>query len=121
MLIIFLLFVWQYVTHITAFKTVYDLLNSLYIRYILFDIISKKQVSMNRKYHNHTLQTNTWYHEKERQNTNSHKTSETQLYNYSKATNSLFPIKVIATLEGQVLNNKSKEQTQNPPKQWEQQ
>ena len=29
-LIIFLLFVWQYVTYTTAFKTVYDLLNSLY-------------------------------------------------------------------------------------------
>ena len=34
---------------------------------------------MNRKYHNDTLQTNTWYHEEERQNTNSHKTSGTQL------------------------------------------
>ena len=29
-LIIFLLFVWQYVTYITAFTTVYDLFNSLY-------------------------------------------------------------------------------------------
>ena len=29
-LTIFLLFVWQYVTYITAFKTVDDLINSLY-------------------------------------------------------------------------------------------
>ena len=78
-LIIFLLFVRQYVTYITAFKTVYDLLNSLY--YTLYGIwyYLKKQVSMNRKYHNHTLQTNTWYREEEQQNTNIHKTSGTQL------------------------------------------
>ena len=49
------------------------------IRYMVFVIISKQQVSMNRKYHNHTLQTNKWYCEEERQNTNSHKTSGTQL------------------------------------------
>ena len=46
---------------------------------MVFNIISKKQVSMNKKYHNHTLQTNTSYREEERQNTNSHKTSGTQL------------------------------------------
>ena len=49
------------------------------IRYMLFDIISKKQVSMKRKSYNHKLQTSTWYHEEERQHTNSHKTSGTQL------------------------------------------
>ena len=31
----------------------------------------KKQVSMIRKYHNHTLQTNPWYQEEELQNTKS--------------------------------------------------
>ena len=79
LLIIFLLFVWQYVTYITAFKTYMTCLIPNIIRYMVFVIISKKQVSMNRKYHNHTLQTNTWYREEERQNTNSHKTSGTQL------------------------------------------
>ena len=39
MLTIFLLFVWQYVTYITAFKTVYDLFNSLYFDHMVFDII----------------------------------------------------------------------------------
>ena len=40
---------------------------------------SKKQVSMIRKCHNHTLQTHPWHHEKERLNTISHKTSGRQL------------------------------------------
>ena len=35
-LIIFLLIVWQYVTYITSFKAVYDLLDFLY--YTLYDI-----------------------------------------------------------------------------------
>ena len=50
---------------------------SYIIFHMVFDIISKKQVSMNRKHHNHTLQTNTWYHVEERQNTNRNKTSGT--------------------------------------------
>ena len=36
----------------------------------------EKQVSMNRKYHNHTLQINPRHREEEPQNTNSHKTIE---------------------------------------------
>ena len=35
----FLLFVWQYVTYITAFKSVEDLLNSLYLTSFGIDII----------------------------------------------------------------------------------
>ena len=34
---------------------------------------------MNRKYHNHTLQTNPWHHEEEPRNIYSNKTSKRQL------------------------------------------
>ena len=48
---------------------------------------------MNRKYYNHKLQTNPWHSEEEPHN--NHKTPGRQ----SKATSSLFPIKMIAKLE----------------------
>ena len=48
---------------------------------------------MIRKYHNHKLQTNPWHREEELHN--NHETPGRQ----SKATSSLFPIKMIAKLE----------------------
>ena len=50
---------------------------------------------INIKYHNHTLQTNSWHPEEEPQNNNSHTTPGRQ----SKATSSFFPIKMSAKLE----------------------
>ena len=50
---------------------------------------------MIRKYRNHTLQANPWHLEKETQNIYSNQTSERQ----SKATSSLYLIKLIAKLE----------------------
>ena len=47
--------------------------------YSLQYLSEKKQVSMIRKYHNHTLQTNPRHHEEEPQNTDCHKTSGRQL------------------------------------------
>ena len=46
---------------------------------------------MTRKYHNYTLQTDPQYREEEPQNNNSHKTPGRQ----SKATSSLYPIKLV--------------------------
>ena len=70
------------------------------------------QVSMIRKYHNNTLQTNPRHHEEEPQNNNNHKTPGRQT---SKATSSLFPIKMIAKLESTHSNaQQTKEQTQSP-------
>ena len=54
----------------------------------------KKKVSMTRKYHNLTLQTNQWHREEEL-----HKNHKHQQDQQSKATSSLFPIKMIAKLE----------------------
>ena len=68
---------------------------------------------MTRKNQNQTLQTNPRQGEEEPQNTNNYKTQEDI---QSKATSSLFPIKMIAKLEGY----QNKDQTQNPPKQLEQ-
>ena len=65
-----------------------------------------------RKYQNHTLETNPWHHE-DTQDNNSHKTSGKQ--KQSKATSSLFPIKMIAKLERtQSIAYQNKEQTQTP-------
>ena len=54
-----------------------------------------KKMSMIRKYHNHKLQTNPWRNEEEPHN--SHETPEED--KQSKATSSLFPIKLIAKLK----------------------
>ena len=51
-------------------------------------------VSTIRKYHNHKLQTNLWHREEE-----PHNNHETPGRQTSKATSSLFPIKMIAKLE----------------------
>ena len=64
-----------------------DGLNHFYIRAL-------KLVSMIKKYHNHKLQTIPRYLEEEPYKP--HKTQEDKL---SKATSSLFPIKMIAKLE----------------------
>ena len=67
---------------------------------------------MIRKYHNHTLQTNPRHYEEVPQNTNHHNTLGKQ----SKATSSLFPIKMIAKLERTQSNaQQNMEQTQYPP------
>ena len=42
-------------------------------------IVPKKQVSMGKKYHNHTPQTNPWHHKEDAQNTYCPKISERQL------------------------------------------
>ena len=69
-------------------------------------------MSIIRKYHNHTLQTNPQYHEEEPQNITVSKHQEDQ---QSKATSSLFPIKMIAKLERiQSTEQQNMEQTQNP-------
>ena len=52
-------------------------------------------MSMIRIYQNHSLQTNPQHHEEDPQNINSKKTKDDK----SKATNSLFLIKMIANLE----------------------
>ena len=71
---------------------------------------------MIKKYNNHTQQTNPRHCEEKQQNTNSHKTSGRQ----SKATSSLFLIKMIAKLERTQSNAyQNKDQTQNPYTQWE--
>ena len=54
-----------------------------------------KIVSMIRKYHNHKPQTKPWHCEKEPHNT----ITRHQEDKLSKATSSLFPIKMIAKLE----------------------
>ena len=50
---------------------------------------------MMRKYHNHKLQTNLWHREEEPHNNHESLERETS---QSKATSSLFPIKMIAKL-----------------------
>ena len=65
---------------------------------------------MIKKYHNHKLQTNTWHHEEE-----PHTNHETPGRQKSKATSSLFPIKLIAKLEWTQCNaQQNREQLQNP-------
>ena len=64
---------------------------------------------MIRIYHNHKLQTNLWQREEEPRN--NHETPGRQ----SKATSSLFPIKMIAKLEWTQSNTQQNiEQLQNP-------
>ena len=71
---------------------------------------SEKQVSMIRKYHNHTLQTNPWRCEEEPQINTNHKTSGRR---QGKATNSIFPIKITAKQGGTQSNaQQNMEQTQ---------
>ena len=70
----------------------------------------KNPVTMTRNYHNHTLPTNLEHREEETQNNNSHQKSGRQ----SKATSSLFPIKMIANLGHKVLNNKTTAKHRNP-------
>ena len=68
-----------------------------------------KIVSMIRKYHNYKLQTNLWHREEEPHNI--HKTPGRQ----SKATSSLFSIKMIAKLERtQSTAQRNMKQTQDP-------
>ena len=72
---------------------------------------TKKQESMIRKYHNHTLHTNPRHGEEERLNNNRHNTPERQ----SKVTSSLFPIKLFVKLEKTQSNTQQNmEQTQYP-------
>ena len=74
------------------------------------DEYEKMYVSMIRKYHNHTLQTNPRHREDKLHKI--HKTPGEQL---SKATSSLFPIKMITQLKSIHRNVKLiMEQTQNP-------
>ena len=54
----------------------------------------KKQVSMIRKYHNHKPQKTPWHREKSRSTITKHQEDK-----LSKATSSLFPIKMISILE----------------------
>ena len=58
---------------------------------------------MIRKYHNHKLQTNLWHREEEPHNNHDQDTRKTSQRRakskQSKATSSLFPIKLIAKLE----------------------
>ena len=71
-----------------------------------------------RKYHNHTLQTNPRHRDEEPQNINSHKTTG---INLSKATSSLplFPIKMIAKLEiTPSTAHQNRDITQNPINNW---
>ena len=85
---------------------------SLFPPFLLF---TKLQVSMIRKYHIHTLQTNPCFREEKSQSQKSHrnKTSKRQ----SKAFNALFPIKMIAKLEEhKVLKNKTKTKHRTPTK-----
>ena len=49
-------------------------------------IVSRKEVSMIRKYHNHTLQTNPQHREEEPQNFKSHKTSMDRYVHYTDLT-----------------------------------
>ena len=70
------------------------------------NVMLRKQLSMIMKYHNHTLQTNPWRHEEERQNTDCHMTSGRQLKQRSRFSLS---IKMIAKLDGhKVLYNKTR-------------
>ena len=55
-----------------------------------------KYVSMNKNYHNHTLETNLRHREEKPQNTNSHRTPG---INLSKTISSLLLVKMIAKLE----------------------
>ena len=65
---------------------------------------------MIRKYHNHKLQINLWHHEEE-----SHSNHETPGRQLSKATRSVFPIKMISKLEWTQSNAEQNiEQLQNP-------
>ena len=70
----------------------------------------KKVSKYGQKYHNHTLQTNPRHREEEL-----HKITRHQEDKQSKATSSLFPIKMIAKLEKAHGNvQQDMEQTQNP-------
>ena len=57
---------------------------------------------MIRKYHNHKPQNNPWHREEEPHNHHGHHED-----NFSKATGSLFPIKMIAKLEWTKMNKTS--------------
>ena len=65
-------------------------------------------MSLTRKYHNHTLKTNPWHHDEEKQNINS--INMTLKGNLSNATSSLCPSEMIAKLEItlKVLHNKTR-------------
>ena len=72
---------------------------------------------MTKKYHNHTQQTNPKHCEEEPQNTYSHNTSGRQ----SKATSSLFLIRMIAKLERTLNTAYLMTKHRYPhPKQWKQ-
>ena len=57
-------------------KQIYMVLSNPMFTHVV--VCLNQKVSLNRKYHNHTLQTNLRYREEEPLNTNSHKTSRRQ-------------------------------------------
>ena len=63
---------------------------------------------MFRIYHNHKLQINLWHREEE-----PHNNHETQGRHHSRATSSLFPIKMIAKVEWTQSNAQHKRKLQN--------
>ena len=78
------------------------------------NLLQNKQVTMIRKHHDHTLQTNPLHREEATQTPT---TTRHQKDNQSKATSFLFLIKIIATLEGhRILKNKTKTKLRTPQK-----
>ena len=80
---------------------------------------TKKQVSLIRKYHNLTPQTNLRHCKEEPQNTDCHKTPERQLKQSNQL--SLAHQDDCKTRQSQGIEKQNKDPTQNPNKQWEQQ
>ena len=67
----------------TSTKQEYNALLNDTVTLVILELVTlqslvKKQVSMIRKYSNHTLQTNLWHHEEEPQNKSNYKTRERQ-------------------------------------------
>ena len=77
----------------------------------------KKWVSMFRKYHNYTLQTNPLPREGEPQNINSNKAAGIQLKQSNQL--SLSRQDDCETIRARIIAYQNKNQTQNPHKQWE--
>ena len=88
---------------------------SLKMNYADLSEANTKKVSMIKKYHNHTLLTSTWRHEKEPQNNYSHQDDK-----HSKVTSSLFLTKVRKEKEKQKKTRITGTNTEPPePPQWE--
>ena len=83
--------------------------------YIVLHPTYIQNVSMTRKYHNHTPKTNPRHREEEPQNTHSNKTSIRQ---QKKATSSLYLVKIITKLERTQSNVYWNRQAQSTHKQW---